>query len=323
MPETTRLSEAGGGAVGRGQSADAAQLTHTVSTEDAGQRVDKLLAGRFPSLSRSRIQALIDAGAVRVDEATVRASHKVSPGEAVRISLPDPAPTTPIAEHIPLKVIYEDDDLLVVDKPAGLVVHPAPGHASGTLVNALLAHAPGIASLDGDDRPGIVHRLDKDTSGLMVVAKHDRAQQFLAAQLRDRQMDKRYLALVDGVPPSESGTIDAPVGRNLRHPRQMAVVASGRAAVTHFRVLHRYDRHTLLECKPVTGRTHQIRVHLASIGCPVAGDRAYGRAPPTLALTRQFLHAARLTFRLSDGAERTFEAPLPPELQEVLTRLAT
>jgi len=215
-----------------------------------------------------------------------------------------------------------------VNKPAGLVVHPAPGHTSGTLVNALLAHVPDLAggppqwAIGGELRPGIVHRLDKDTSGLMVVAKHDAAHRHLAAQLKNREMDKRYLALVDGRPNTETGTVEAPIARDPRHPQQMGVVAGGRPATTIFRVLQRFRHHTLLECKPVTGRTHQIRVHLAAIGCPAAGDTTYGRKQPSLPLARQFLHAARLTFRLPSGPTRTFEAPLPPDLESVLARLS-
>lgn len=294
----------------------------TVSEDDAGQRLDKLLSARLPDFSRSRLQALIEAGAVTLNDRPARSSDKPAPGDRIALTVPDPVPTELTAEAIPLSVVYEDGNLLVVDKPAGLVVHPAPGHTSGTLVNALLAHVPDLAGIGGEQRPGIVHRLDRDTSGLIVVAKHDRAQRFLAAQLKDRTMDKRYLALVDGAPPSESGTINAPIGRDPRHPQQMGLVGSGRPSVTHFRVLRRYARHSYLECKPVTGRTHQIRVHLASISCPVVADRVYGRDRPSVPLTRHFLHAARLTFRLLDGTERTFEAPLPPDLVDALTRIA-
>ena len=301
----------------------AGRLGLTVSTEDAASRLDRLIADRFPALSRARVQALINASAVLVDGAPARASYKPRPGERIEIAVPDHKPGRLAPEgNITLTIVYEDDDLIVVDKPAGLVVHPAPGHVSGTLVNALLAHVPGLSTAAGDERPGIVHRLDKDTSGLIVVAKHERARRSLAEQLHDREMDKRYVALVDGAPASESGTVEAPIGRDPRHPQRMAVIASGRDAVTHFRVAERYRRHTLLECKPVSGRTHQIRVHLASIGCPVAGDQTYGRKPPSLPLDRHFLHAGRLTLRLLDGTSRTFEAPLPVELAEVLRRIA-
>ncbi len=292
-----------------------------VEPEAAGERLDRYLAARLLELSRAQVQRLIEQGAVQAGGRTVRPSTRVTAGQEIVIAIPPPAPATPQPEAIPLDVVYEDDDLLVVDKPAGMVVHPAPGHAGGTLVNALLARCPDLAGIGGELRPGIVHRLDKETSGLIVVAKHERAHRWLAAQLKARQMDKRYLALVDGAPATATGTIDAPIGRDPRHPQRMAIVASGREALTHFHLLRRYRHHCLLEVRPVTGRTHQIRVHLASIGCPVAGDRIYGRRQPTLPLARHFLHAARLTFRLLSGQTRTFEAPLPPDLQLVLDRL--
>ena len=264
---------------------------------------------------------------MRVSGHAARPALKVAAGDEIAVAVPPPVRGALAAEPLPLRIIYEDADLLVVDKPAGLVVHPAPGHPSGTLVNALLAHCPDLArdsgrgAVGGELRPGIVHRLDKDTSGLMVVAKHAAAHRFLAAQLKARQMDKRYLALVDGAPRSESGTIDSPVGRHPRRPQQMAVVAGGRPATTQFRVLGRLARHTLLECRPVTGRTHQIRVHLAAIGCPVAGDRRYGATRATVPLERHFLHASRLTFRLPSDGVRTFVSPLPPDLQAALDAL--
>jgi 23S rRNA pseudouridine1911/1915/1917 synthase len=287
-----------------------------------GERLDRFLATHLPELSRSRIQALIADGSVHVNGAIARPSYKLTETDEISLTLPDPAPTALTPEPIGLRVVFENEDLLVIDKPAGLVVHPAPGHSGGTLVNAVLAHAPDLSGVGGETRPGIVHRLDKETSGLIVVAKHDRAHHHLAAQLKDRRMDKRYVALVDGTPPSESGTIDAPIGRDPRRPRQMAAIASGRPAITHFRTLKRFAKHTLLECKPVTGRTHQIRVHLASIGCPVVADRVYGRHIASAPLDRHFLHAARLTFTLPSGEERTFEAPLPPELEQALTQIA-
>ena len=292
-----------------------------VDAAGAGERLDRFLAARLPDVSRSRVRALIDGGGVSVNGRPGRASTRVVPGDEVLAHVPPPVASALVAEPIPLQVVYEDADLLVVDKPAGLVVHPAPGHPGGTLVNALLAHTGDLAGIGGELRPGIVHRLDKDTSGLMVVAKHDRAHRMLAQQLRERQMDKRYLALVDGAPPSDSGTVDAPVGRDPRRDRPMAIVAvgaGGRAATTRFRVVRRLGGHALLECRPLTGRTHQIRVHLAAIGCPITGDRVYGRREPSVDVDRQFLHAARLTFRLPSGPVATFEAPLPPELQIVL-----
>jgi 23S rRNA pseudouridine1911/1915/1917 synthase len=278
---------------------------------------------------------LIEAGDVRLNGRTARAAARVVAGDTVEIVLPPPAaPLQP--EHIPLDVVYEDADAAVVNKAAGMVVHPAPGHSTGTLVNALLARYPEIeAAGEGEDggedeeagpgaqldRPGIVHRLDRDTSGLMVVAKHETARRFLVEEFRQRRPDKRYVALVDGVPSASTGTIDAAIGRSPKHPQQMAVVAvgaGGRDAMTHFRVVRRFARHTLLECKLVTGRTHQIRVHLAAINHPVVGDAVYGRRPPTLPLARQFLHSWRLTLTLPSGETRSFEAPLPADLQAVL-----
>ncbi len=292
-----------------------------VEPEQAGERLDRFLAAHFPELSRTRVQALIEAGDVSVKGRTGRASTKVLPGDEIDVAIPLPASISLQPESIPLRVVYEDADLLVVDKAAGIVVHPAPGHPSGTLVNALLAHCSDLAGIGGDLRPGIVHRLDKETSGLIVVAKHDRVHRLLAAQLQERTMDKRYLALLDGAPRSDSGTVDAPIGRHPERTHPMAIIAAGRPAITHFRVLQRFPRHTYVECRPVTGRTHQIRVHLAGIGCPIAGDRVYGRKHPTLSLERHFLHAARLTFRLPSGEERTFEAPLPDDLGGTLRSL--
>jgi 23S rRNA pseudouridine1911/1915/1917 synthase len=306
---------------------DAARISLGVEGDEAGGRLDRFLAGRLPLLSRTRLQALTLSGKVLVNGRPGRASQRIAPGDRIEVALPQESlsgTVAPAPEAIPLHVVYEDDDLLVVDKAAGIVVHPAPGHASGTLVNALLAHTPQLSQLGGEQRPGIVHRLDRDTSGLMVVAKHDQAQRLLARQLRQREMDKRYLALVDGAPGSESGTVEAPLGRHPQRSRPMAIVPEGeggRPSLTHFAVLRRYARHTLLECRPVTGRTHQIRVHLAAIGAPVVGDRVYGRRPPSLDLDRHFLHAARLTFRLPDGTRRTFEAPLPEDLASTLRSL--
>ena len=294
----------------------------TVPPDAPGERLDRFLAAQLPDLSRSRLHALIADGGVTVNGTAVRPSYKPAGGDEIVVAVPAAAPSALTPEAISLSVVYEDEDLLVIDKPAGMVVHPAPGHAGGTLVNAVLAHAPDLSGVGGETRPGIVHRLDKDTSGLIVIAKNDRAHRHLAAQLKDRLMDKRYIALVDGAPQSESGTVDAPIGRDPRRPQQMTAIASGRPAVTHFRILDRFAKQTLLECKPVTGRTHQIRVHLASIGCPVVGDRVYGRAVPSIPLDRHFLHAARLTFTLPSGEPRTFEAPLPAELTGALTRIA-
>ena len=243
----------------------------------------------------------------------------MTPGEVVTVVVPPPAVHDLEPEAIPLSILYEDDDLIVLDKPAGLVVHPAPGHPRGTLVNALLHHAPGI-SVGGTNRPGIVHRLDKDTSGLMVVAKSDRALNALASQWEERSVGKGYVALAAGLVEPDEGTVDAPIGRDPNNRQRMAVVARGRQAVTHFDIRRRYDSASLLDVGIDTGRTHQIRVHLAFIGHPIAGDAVYGGPAQVdgVAVPRQFLHAARLRFRLPDGRESSFESPLPPDLRAVL-----
>lgn len=274
------------------------------------------------------MQRLIEDGFVTVNNVPVgKASQKVASGDEVRVTVPPPSPSTLAAENIPLNIIYEDDDLLVIDKPAGMVVHPAAGHPGGTLVNAVLGHDPGLEGVGDEQRPGIVHRLDKDTSGLIVVAKNDRAHRYLQTQFKDRNAQKVYLALVVGQPPSATGIIDAPIDRDSKNRQRMAVMrdGSGRESVTHYRTLESFKTFTLLEAEPKTGRTHQIRVHLTFLGCPIVGDSMYTtsravnlRLP---GLQRQFLHAARLTLTLPSGQTRTFESPLPPDLAEVLTYL--
>jgi len=292
-----------------------------VGTEASGERLDKFLAAALPDLSRSYIQQLIAGGQVLVDGQARRPAFKVTAGETVTVVVPPPESVVLAPEPIPLDVVYEDADVLVINKPAGLVVHPAPGHASGTLVNAVLAHAPEI-SIGGSNRPGIVHRLDKDTSGLMVVAKSDRAYNALVGQWQARTVEKGYSALVHGAVEPEAGTVEAPVGRDQIHRQRMAVTPKGRPAVTNFTVRERLPQATLLDVAPETGRTHQIRVHLAFIGHPIVGDTVYGRARAgTPHLERQFLHAARLGFRLPNGRAVNFEAPLPPDLAAYLGRL--
>jgi 23S rRNA pseudouridine1911/1915/1917 synthase len=242
-------------------------------------------------------------------------------GETIVVRVPPPAPADVRAEAIAIDVVYEDDDLLVVDKAAGMVVHPSAGHGSGTLVNAVLGHAPNLAGVGGELRPGVVHRLDRDTSGLIVVAKNDRTLWALLYQFRRKSVEKVYLALVDGRPPSHQGRIEAAVGRDPHHRQRMAVVAEGkgRQAVTEYRVREVFPEHVWLEARPLTGRTHQIRVHLSFLGCPVAGDRVYGLRKPTLDLSRQMLHAWRLRFKLPGAAdERTFEAAIPPDMMLAL-----
>jgi 23S rRNA pseudouridine1911/1915/1917 synthase len=296
---------------------------------EAGTRLDRYLADRVPELSRSAIQKLIDLGRVRVGGAAARASYKVRTGDVLVLDLPPPEQSALAAEAIPLRIVYEDAALLVIDKPAGMVVHPAPGHPAGTLVNALLAHCPELAQTAGD-RPGIVHRLDRDTSGLMVVAKSDPVRRALQRQFAEHRIHKAYLALLHGHLQPASGRIHAPLGRDPVHRQRIAVQAGGREAATEYRVLEVFDRQTgpaageftLVRAEPETGRTHQIRVHFSSVGHPVVGDAVYGRRRTLLPLDRQFLHAWRLGFDHPETGQRIeLETPLPPDLAAVLVLL--
>jgi 23S rRNA pseudouridine1911/1915/1917 synthase len=289
--------------------------------DDLGTRLDRYVADQLPDLSRGTVQRLIESGRVRVDDQQRKPKFRMTPGEVVSVEIPHPEIDEILPDPIPLTVVYEDADVIVVDKPAGMVVHPAPGHPRGTLANALLAHVPGI-SVGGSQRPGIVHRLDKDTSGLIVAAKTDRGRTSLVTQWESRSVEKTYLALVSGSVADEEAIIDAPIGRDPKNRQRMAVVRSGRPAITRFRVVQRFPSSTLLEVSIETGRTHQIRVHLAFIGHPVVGDQLYGRVRPTdPQLERQFLHARALAFRLPDGEWLRLEAPLPDELRAVLEEL--
>ncbi len=293
-------------------------------TED-GQRLDRWLAAALPDRSRAEIQRWIKEGRVLVNDTVLKASYRVEPGDEIVVHIPPPLPTEIQPEPIPLDIIYEDEDLLVINKPAGMVVHPAPGrvHRTGTLVNAILAHTPDLL-IGGEQRPGIVHRLDKDTSGVILVAKNDKTLRALQAQFKSREVEKDYLALVEGELPFTRGRVEAPIGRDPRHRQRMAVVpeGKGRPAVTEFTVRERFPGYTLIEVQPRTGRTHQIRVHLAYIGHPVVGDPTYGRRRKRLHCPRQFLHAHRLRFRLpATGEWVEFTAPLPDDLEEVLIRL--
>src|SRR5215216_3874255 len=270
--------------------------------EDLGTRLDRYVAENLPDLSRGTVQALIESGRIRVDGQQRKPKFRMTPGEVVSVEIPPPQIDEILPDPIPLAVVYEDADVIVVNKPAGMVVHPAPGHPRGTLANALLAHVPGI-SVGGSQRAGIVHRLDKDTSGLIVAAKTDRGRTALVSQWEDRSVEKTYLALVLGSVEDEEATIDAPIGRDPKNRQRMAVLRTGRPAVTRFHVVERFPNVTLLEVSIETGRTHQIRVHLAFIGHPIVGDQIYGKArPKDSELDRQFLHASGLAFRLPDGA---------------------
>jgi 23S rRNA pseudouridine1911/1915/1917 synthase len=283
-------------------------------------RLDKYLGGNVPHLSRTHAQRLIAAGLVTVNGRTARASLNLNPGDRVDFTIPPETPSPLAPEDIPLKVIFEDSDLMVIDKPAGLAVHPAPGHPGHTLVNAVLNHLTAFGEEDSM-RPGIVHRLDKDTSGLILVAKNRVAQANLSEQFKSRAVTKYYLVLVKGHLKPESGIIEADIGRDRKRRQRMAVVARGREARTEYRVIKYFGGYSLLEIKPETGRTHQIRVHLAAIGFPVVGDATYGVLSPYL--TRQFLHASRIRFKLpSTGEWVEFQSPLPEDLEKALREIA-
>ncbi|MEX0681935.1 MAG: RluA family pseudouridine synthase [Dehalococcoidia bacterium] len=283
--------------------------------------MDTFVARRLPELSRSHAQKLIDAGLLTIEGRIPRASEKVGAGERVRVEIPPPEEMRLEPEAIPLAIVYQDRDIIVVDKPAGLTVHPAPGHPTGTLVNALLAAVPDLQGISGTLRPGIVHRLDKDTSGLLVVAKNDRAMRALQGQLKARLVHKTYLALVEGVPSPREGAIEAPIGRSPKNRKKMAVVANGRESVTRYKVREELPgKLALLEVEPVTGRTHQIRVHMAAIGHPIVGDAVYGKRSEVVG--RQFLHAWKLAFGMPLGGRQVeFESPLPADLWEALETL--
>lgn len=286
------------------------------------ERLDKFLVTHFPEYTRSRLQALIKDGKVKINEQPVaKTGFLLTGGDQVEITIPAPQPAAIVPENIPLTVLYENDDLVVIDKPAGMVVHPAAGHAQGTLVNAVLAHDPELEGIGGEIRPGIVHRLDKNTSGIILVAKNDATLHWLQDQFRMRKVTKIYLALSDGHPRTPVGRIEASIGRDTTQRKQMAIVPDqkGRSAVSEYRVLEQFPDHTLFEVHPETGRTHQIRLHLAFIGCPIVADTVYGRRNPSIPLTRHFLHASRLTIILpGEKIPRTFESVLPPDLQTVL-----
>jgi 23S rRNA pseudouridine1911/1915/1917 synthase len=331
------------------------QKSILVADDEAGERLDRVLAAHVAELSRTRLKALVEAGSVTVDGSTIRdPAHRVNSGAAIAIDIPPPAPAKPAPEAIPLAVVYEDADIIVIDKPKGLVVHPAAGNWSGTLVNALIAHCgESLSGIGGERRPGIVHRLDKDTTGLMVAAKNDRAHRTLAAQFAGHGRDgapfeRGYLAFVWGAPDRPRGSIDRPIGRHPQARDRMAIREGGRAAITHWEVRERYDRPggpggrrrepvaSLLACRLETGRTHQIRVHLASLGHPVIGDKVYGPGfrtkaallpPPAqaalAALGRQALHAHILTIsHPTNGKILRFRSELPADLARLQNVLA-
>ena len=289
------------------------------------ERADKYLAMCLPELSRSRLQSLIKSGYVRVDGRAISKSSEILSGNAViDIRIPPQTTSSLKPENIPLDIIFENDDMIVVNKAAGMVVHPSAGHDSGTLVHAALAHAPDMEGVGGETRPGVVHRLDKDTSGIILLAKNDRTLRWLQNQFSSRQVEKKYITLVDGKPPTPSGRVEASIGRDPHNRKLMAVVSpiKGRDAISEYRTLENFKKQTLLEIHPITGRTHQIRLHMKFLGCPVAGDKIYGQHKVTIPIPRHFLHAQRLTIKLLGEEEtRTFEAALAPELQQIIIRL--
>ena len=295
-------------------------MTTEFTAEIPGERLDVFIARRLPELTRSRVKRLIDDGFVAVAGQRVKPGLRLESGQLVCVEIPPPAPTWAESEPIALDVLYEDPDLLAVNKPPGMTVHPSPGHASGTLVNAILAHCSDLSGIGGVLRPGIVHRLDRDTSGVIVVAKNDAAHHALAQQLKARTVEKTYLALVEGTPKPLEGAIEAPIARDPQRRQRMAVLEGGRDAMTAYRVIERFAGYSLVEARPRTGRTHQIRVHLAAIGHPIVGDRVYGKRSPLV--ERQFLHALRIAFDHPRNGERmTVEAPLAADLEAALTRL--
>lgn len=293
------------------------------SEESKNQRLDAFLASSLDGLTRSQATRLIESGEVAVDGKSVSKSYKLAGGEDIAVTLPEPEPVEAVPQDIPLDVVYEDADVIVVNKPSGMVVHPAPGHPDGTLVNALLYHCAGtLSGVGGALRPGIVHRIDRDTSGLIIAAKNDAAHQYLSAQLADHTLARTYECIVVGALREDRGTVDAPIARHPTGRKRMAVVAGGREAVTHWEVIARYPGYTHVRCRLETGRTHQIRVHMASIGHPLLGDEVYGPARQPFSLEGQTLHAGVLGFiHPRTGEYVEFSAPLPAYFEELLEKL--
>ena len=293
------------------------------SEESKNQRLDAFLASSLDGLTRSQATRLIESGEVAVNGRAVGKSYKLAGGEDIAVTLPEPEPVEAVPQDIPLDVVYEDADVIVVNKPSGMVVHPAPGHPDGTLVNALLYHCAGtLSGIGGALRPGIVHRIDRDTSGLIIAAKNDAAHQYLSAQLADHTLARTYECIVVGALREDRGTVDAPIARHPADRKRMAVVAGGREAVTHWEVIARYPGYTHVRCRLETGRTHQIRVHMAYIGHPILGDTVYGAKKEVPGLTGQCLHAVGLRFlhpRTHEVVE--LSCPLPDEFTRMLQKI--
>ena len=299
----------------------------TVTAEEAGQRLDGFLADAMEELSRSRIQNLCQDGMITVNGKSAKKNQKLKGGDVIEVELPPPAPTEILPQDIPLDIVYEDDSVLVINKPKGMVVHPAPGHPDGTIVNAVMFHCgERLSGIGGELRPAIDHRIDKDTSGLLMIAKNDKAHAALSAQLKDKSLSRVYEAIVLGNLKEEQGTVDAPIGRSLRDRKKMAVIEGGRPAVTHYETVARYNGYCHVRCHLETGRTHQIRVHMASIGHPLAGDEVYGRGKEKTGLEGQCLHAGRIRFIHPDSGEAMeFSCPLPEyfvSFEEKLRRIS-
>jgi 23S rRNA pseudouridine1911/1915/1917 synthase len=299
-----------------------------ITLEYPEERLDRALSLAYPDLSRMQWQRLLKEGAVTLNGRSVKASLRLEGGEVITAVLPEVVESELVAENIPLDIRYEDDDIILVNKPAGMVVHPSIGHETGTLVNAILYYCPDIEGIDFTHRPGIVHRLDKYTSGLIIVAKNDRALRYMQDQFKSRTIKKKYIALVEGQLTPDTALIDASIGRDPKQRKKMTVIPvyssdSAREAQTRYETAVAYDNYTLAHCYPLTGRTHQIRVHMAYIGYPIVCDHIYGHRKPSFPqLKRHFLHAAQITFqRPSDEAELTFESELPAELQTILDQL--
>ena len=300
------------------------QLEFTATENEAGVRIDRCLSDKYEELSRSYLQKLLKEQGVTVNGKAVKANYKIQAGDLVQTTLPDLTEPDILPENIPLDILYEDDDVLVINKPKGMVVHPANGHTSGTLVNAIMYHCQGnLSGINGVMRPGIVHRIDKDTSGLIIAAKNDFAHQFLSAQLSDHTLGREYEAVVHGGFRDDAGTVDAPIGRHPVDRKRMAVTPkNSKPAVTHYEVIARYRGYTRILCRLETGRTHQIRVHMASIGHPLLGDGVYGAPCPEKGLEGQCLHARRLKFiHPRTGQLVRIEAPLPEYFTQVISRL--
>ncbi|KAF5071547.1 Ribosomal large subunit pseudouridine synthase D [anaerobic digester metagenome] len=299
------------------------EFYYLIEEAEAGLRVDVYLSGKFPGISRSQVQRLIEDDRLLVNARRVKSSHKLKAGDEVEFELPPAVELKVEAQNIPLEIIYQDEYLAVINKPVGLVVHPAPGNEHGTLVNALLYHLTDLSSVNGVIRPGIVHRIDKDTSGLLVIAKNDEAHQALSKQLADHSMTREYVALCEGLVKTDQGTIDSPIGRDPRNRLRMGIVPNGRRAVTHYTVQQRYQDMTLVRLRLETGRTHQIRVHMASIHHPVAADPVYGFKKQRVKYQGQMLHARLLGFlHPRDGQPMEFSVPVPEEFRLVLEKLA-